>query len=151
VALSLVTDQSSATRPSDPPPFGNVTISEGTAAEPPGSDETLMLSLVNDAALARRDLAVAGGGIDPATADALLSLLTGSATIGLSRTTAGRPLAVAVFDALAANRPVPLGERTGPQSAGRLHLLSRAVPGAEANGDLTDRMIALANGGPACG
>ncbi len=53
---------------------------------------------------------------------------------------------MAVFDALAANRPVPLGEATGPQSAGRLHLLSRPVPGGEAAADLTGRMIALASG-----
>jgi hypothetical protein len=105
-------------------------------------------SLLADAATARRDLAVFRGGIDPATADALLALLTGGPepTIGLSRTAGGRPLAVAVFDALANNRPVLLGELTGPQSGGRLHLLARAVPGGEATADLTGRMIALANG-----
>ena len=118
----------------------------------PPADAATTLSLLADAAAARRDLAVAGGGVDPATADALLALLTAGpdgGPIGLSRTAAGRPLAVAVFDALAANRPVPLGERTGPQSPGRLHLLARAVPGAEATADLTGRMIALANGSAA--
>ena len=123
------------------------------AAQEPAVDPTLTLSLLADAAAARRDLAVARGGVDPATADALLALLVGGPTadgrvVGLSRTAAGRPLAVAVFDALAANRPVPLGEATGPQSAGRgrLHLLSRDVPGDEGRADLTGRMIALASG-----
>ena len=119
------------------------------AASASVSDATLTLSLLADAAAARRDLAVARGGVDPATADLLLALLVdrSSPTLTLSRTTAaGRPLAVAVFDALAANRPVPLGEATGPQGSGRLHLLSRSTPGGDVTGDLTGRMIALASG-----
>ena len=152
VALSLIGEQSPAAPPRDPPSEVVALSSiEEPAAEPLGSvaDSTLMLSLLHDAAAARRDLAVARGGIDPATGDALLDLLTGTPTIGLSRTAGGRTLAAAVFDALSTNRPVPLGERTGPQSAGRLHLLARAVPGAEVSADLTGRMIALANGSTA--
>ncbi len=158
VALSLVDpEQSPAAPPRVPAEPEAVPVGPSPAAEPaavpPGSvaatpfgDPVLTLSLLADAAAARRDLAVARGGLDPATADALLALLSGDATVGLSRTATGRPLAVAVFDALAANRPVPLGEATGPQSAGRLHLLSRPVPGGEAVADLTGRMIALASG-----
>jgi hypothetical protein len=123
-------------------------VERWTFAQSPESAATL--SLLTDAATARRDLAVARGGVDPATADALLALLLASPpagpVIGLSRTAAGRPLAVAVFDALAANRPVPLGEATGVQSPGRLHLLARSVPGGDAPADLTHRMIALASG-----
>ena len=159
VALSLVdADQS----PAAPPRVADVAdvlavvagLAEEPAAEPLGSavgdatplpDPAMTLSLLADAAAARRDLAVARGGVDPATADALLALLSGPA-IRLSRTPTGRPLAVAVFDALATNRPVPLGEVTGPQSPGRLHLLARTVPGGEAACDLTGRMIALASG-----
>ena len=130
------------------PAVDTSTLEVGPATFAPPSDASTMLSLLTDAAAARRDLAVARGGIDPATADALLALLTGgpAPTIGLSRTAGGRPLAVAVFDALAHNRPVPLGEVTGPQAGGRLHVLARAVPGAEATAELTGRMIALANG-----
>ncbi len=146
VALSL---QSPAAPPRDPPCIETAPPAEEPAAEPPTSDAVVMMSLAIDAAAARRDLAIARGGIDPATADALLALLTATPTIGLSRTASGRPLAAAVFDALSTNRPVPLGERTGPQSAGRLHLLARAVPGAEGRTDLTDRMIALASGSAA--
>ena len=118
----------------------------------PAAASVLAMSLLADAAGARRDLAVARGGVDPATADAVLALLlddTAAPAVTLSRAAGGRPLAVAVFDALAANRPVPLGEATGPQSVGgggRLHLLARSVPGAEPPAELTGRMIAWANG-----
>ena len=125
-------------------------VEHWTFGQPSGQPMTL--SLLTDAAVARRDLAVARGGVDPATADALLALLVdpsaAAAPVNLARTAAGRPLAVAVFDALAANRPVPLGESTGPQSVGRLHLLARVAPGTDGGpaGDLTGRMIALASG-----
>ena len=159
VTLSRVQPEPSPAAPPPPPPLPlsppsavdpQVAVVAVAAAEPVGSagDPLLMLSLLTDAATARRDLAVARGGIDPATADALLGLLTGGPdpSIALSRSTGGRPLAVAVFDALANNRPVRLGELTGPQSPGRLQLLARSVPGGEASTDLTGRMIALANG-----
>jgi hypothetical protein len=59
----------------------------------------------------------------------------------LSRTAAGVPIALAVFDALSRNHPVALGETTG------LQVLSRVVPGEDGSmGDLRERMIALASG-----
>ena len=161
VALSRVGDAdgddagpTTVSTSAETPPVETPHVAASPAGPPSAAvADPITLSLLADAAAARRDLAVARGGVDPATADALLAMLTGgpAATIGLSRTAAGRPLAVAVFDALAANRPVPLGEATGPQSVGRLHLLARVAPGAEGPADLTGRMIALANGTAAGG
>ncbi len=112
-----------------------------------------------DAAAARRDLAVAAGGLAPHVAAELFALLVGTGDaaappppIALARTGPagdGPPVAVAVFDLLARNRPVTLGEQTGGQ---RLHALSRLVPvgdgGDEAvfRDDVRQRMIDLANG-----
>jgi hypothetical protein len=59
----------------------------------------------------------------------------------LSRTSSGLPIALAVFDALARNQPVPLGETTGVQ------VLTRNIPGDDGGlDDLRERMIALASG-----
>jgi hypothetical protein len=122
-----------------------------SAFSPAGDARTMdmaMLALV-DAAAAKRDLAVARGAIDPAVADELFALLVRShegainTTMLLSRTAAAPPPALAVFDALCRNRPVPLGEIT------RLQVLARAVPGGEADDEvaqLQQRMIALASG-----
>jgi hypothetical protein len=105
-----------------------------------------MAALV-DAAAAKRDLAVVRGGVDPAVADELFSLLVRSSrgvvnTMTLSRQDGeSAPLALAVFDALARNRPAPLGEVTG------LQVLSRVVPGEDpARAQLQERMIAMASG-----
>jgi hypothetical protein len=109
----------------------------------------LALTAMIDAASAKRDLAVARGAIAPAVADELFALLVQSQagvvnTLCLSRNsmTAAPPLALAVFDALSRNRPVPLGEIT------RLQVLSRIVPGSaeEELAQLQQRMIALASG-----
>lgn len=110
----------------------------------------LALTALVDAASARRDLAVARGGVAPAVADELFALLVRSPggvvnTMMLSRSgnvpTNGAPIALAVFDALARNRPVPIGEITG------LQVLSRVVPGDDpALPRLQQRMIALASG-----
>jgi hypothetical protein len=49
---------------------------------------------------------------------------------------------MAVFDLLARNHPIALGETTG------LQVLSRAIPGDDGSlDDLRQRMIALASGG----
>jgi hypothetical protein len=91
----------------------------------------------------KRDLALSRGGVDPSVAQELFDLLVGSSnTWTLSRTDQGTPIALAVFDALARNRPVALGESTG------LQVLSRTVPGDDGSlDDLRQRMIALASGG----
>ncbi len=85
VALSRVEpEQSPAAPPSVPPPEPPAVGPPRPAAPggptPPAAAgatdaATLTLSLLADAAAARRDLAVARGGVDPATADALLALL----------------------------------------------------------------------------
>jgi hypothetical protein len=91
----------------------------------------------------KRDLALARGGVDAAVAGELFELLVGSGNLlTLSRTGDGVPIALAVFDLLARNQPVVLGESTG------LQVLSRNIPGEDATlGDLRERMIALASGG----
>jgi hypothetical protein len=112
----------------------------------------LAMTALIDAAAAKRDLAVARGGIDPAVAGELFALLVqsrnGSAnTMLLSRASdqgsTSAPIALAIFDVLSRNRPVALGEITRPQ------VLSRAVPGVGADGEMSElqqRMIALASG-----
>jgi hypothetical protein len=91
----------------------------------------------------KRDLALARGGVNAAVAAELFDFLVGSGNLlTLSRTAAGVPIALAVFDALSRNHPVALGESTG------LQVLSRIVPGDDGSpGDLRERMIALASGG----
>jgi hypothetical protein len=90
----------------------------------------------------KRDLALSRGGVTPAVAAELFELLVGSGNLlTLSRTPAGVPIALAVFDALSRNRPPMLGESTG------LQVLSRSVPGDDGSlDDLRQRMIALASG-----
>ena len=119
-------------------------------ARGPEGEMQFALAAMIDAASAKRDLAVAGGAIAPAVADELFALLVKSSagvvnTLCLSRTSpssATPPLALAVFDALSRNQPVPLGEVT------RLQVLSRIVPGSgdEELAQLQQRMIALASG-----
>jgi hypothetical protein len=91
----------------------------------------------------KRDLALSRGALVPAVATELFDLLVGSANLlTLSRTSNGIPIAMAVFDALAKNHPVSLGETTG------LQVLSRSIPGDDGSlDDLRQRMIALASGG----
>jgi hypothetical protein len=90
----------------------------------------------------KRDLALSRGGVNPAVAAELFDLLVSSGNLlTLSRSSNGTPIAMAVFDALARNAPVPLGESTG------LQVLSRVVPGDDGSvDDLRQRMIALASG-----
>jgi hypothetical protein len=111
----------------------------------------LAMTALLDATAAKRDLAVARGGIDPAVAGELFSLLVQPRagapinTMLLSRGPdhpSAAPVALAVFDALSRNRPVQLGEITRPQ------VLSRVVPGLDGNSELSElqqRMIALAS------
>jgi hypothetical protein len=115
----------------------------------------LALGALADAAAAKRDLAVARGGIAPAVADELFAMLVRSADgalniMALSRSPfsslaggqacVAAPLALAVFDALSRNQPVPLGEAT------QLQVLSRRIPGEDDERiELRDRMIALAS------
>jgi hypothetical protein len=100
-----------------------------------------------EAARAKRDLAVARGAITPAVADRLFARLVQSAdgrvnTVTLSRQAEGeRILALAIFDDLAENRPVPMGEMSGLQTLARILPESTAV-----DAQLQQRMIAMANG-----
>jgi hypothetical protein len=109
-------------------------------------DMNLALSALEQVAIAKRDLALSRGGVDSATAAELFNLLVkpidGSTNLlMLSRTATGLPIALAVFDALARNRPVPFGETTGVQ------VLTRNVPGEDGSlAELRERMIALASG-----
>jgi hypothetical protein len=91
----------------------------------------------------KRDLALSQGGVNPSVAAELFDLLVGSGNLmTLSRKSDGTPIAMAVFDLLARNHPVALGETTG------LQVLSRTIPGDDGSlDDLRQRMIALASGG----
>jgi hypothetical protein len=116
------------------------------AASPVGNtsvgslDLSVALNALEQVAIAKRDLALSRGAITPAVANEIFDLLAKPANLlMLSRTSAGLPLALAVFDALAKNVPVPLGEMTGVQ------VLSRTVPGEEGD-ELRERMIAMASG-----
>jgi hypothetical protein len=100
----------------------------------------LAINALSDAVVAKRDLAVARGGVDPSVANELFALLAHDELL-LSRSQNNAPIALAVFDALARNRPVPLGEVT------QLQVLSRLVPGLDPElANLQQRMIALASG-----
>ena len=119
----------------------------GKIAEPAAAGNVeleLAMNALAEAAAAKRDLAVARGGIDPSVAQELFALLVGprdGAAMWLSRVGGGAPIALAVFDALARNRPVPLGEVTS------LQVLSRVIPGMDPElATLQERMIALASG-----
>jgi hypothetical protein len=116
------------------------------AARPGGPvmlDVGMALQALEQVAIAKRDLALSRGGVDPAVAEELFNLLARPTNLlMLSRTPSGLPIALAVFDALARNRSVPLGEMTGVQ------VLTRNIPGDDgALDDLRERMIALASGG----
>jgi hypothetical protein len=104
-----------------------------------------------DAVRTKRDLCITRGALTPAVADALLARLIpsgDSAVINLSRQ-GGLPetLALSVFTALAENRPIVPGQRTGAQPPG-LTPLARAVPGEAqpAGPPLYEKMAAMANG-----
>jgi hypothetical protein len=87
----------------------------------------------------KRDQAIARGGVDPASALRVFNLLMSKpATMTFSRGESPATIAGAIFDALAANKPVAIGEATGLQA------LSRLVPGDDRS-DLQKAMIALAN------
>jgi hypothetical protein len=101
------------------------------------------MNALSDALVAKRDLAVARGGVDPSVASELFALLSHNELL-LSRSQSMAPIALAVFDALARNRPVPLGEVTS------LQVLSRLIPGVDPElATLQERMIALASGAAA--
>jgi hypothetical protein len=130
------------------------------AAEPPAGQADLSLAdpadsqvrqALLDAVRTKRDLCITRGALTPAVADALLARLipqSDSAVIGLSRHD-GLPetLALSVFTALADNRPILPGQRTGAQPSG-LTALPRAVPGEAppAGPPLYEKMAAMANG-----
>jgi hypothetical protein len=114
------------------------------AIEPPKgvvTEPDVATEAVRQVVMMKRDLAVARGGVDPASAGRLFDLLMNRpAAMTFSRTDPAGSVAAAVFDALAANRPVPVGEVTG------LQVLSRLVPGDDRS-VLQKQMIALASNG----
>ena len=123
-----------------------VELSQGLPAEPdcpvgkPKVDLNQAYRLVVEM---KRDLALSRGGVDASVATELFDLLVASGNLlTLSRKSDGIPIAMAVFDLLARNHPVALGETTG------LQVLSRNIPGDDGSlDDLRQRMIALASGG----
>ena len=161
LTLSLATDVSESP-PGLPPPavIAEPEVAQappiqppipGAAAQAPIDSPAidLALSALADAAAAKRDLAIAHGGIAPAVADELFALLVRSPAGALNVMTLSRgagspstaaPLALAIFDALSRNQPVALGESTG------LQVLARLVPGEDdERAELQERMIALAS------
>jgi hypothetical protein len=93
-------------------------------------------------------MAVARGGVAPAIADELFALLVRGTdgalnVMTLSHASAAAsmtPLALAVFDALARNHTVSLGQVT------ELQVLSRLIPGQDdEQAELRQRMINLAS------
>jgi hypothetical protein len=99
-----------------------------------------------EAVRVKRDLCVSRGALTPAVADVLLARLApGDQLIGLSRVDgADATLALSIFSALAENRPIPIGERTGSQA----RALPRAVPGEDRpqTPPLYEKMAAMADG-----
>jgi len=98
-----------------------------------------------DAVKAKRDLCVSRGALTPAVADTLMARLApANEVIGLSRRESDATLALSIFSALAENKPISLGERTGSQA----RALMRAVPGeAQPPGaPLYEKMAAIADG-----
>jgi hypothetical protein len=101
-----------------------------------------------DAVKSKRDLCVSRGALTPAVADALLSrLVPKEGLIALSHNSAessAATLALSIFSALADNKPVAGGERTGSQA----RALTRNVPGeSQPSGPpLYEKMAAMANG-----
>jgi hypothetical protein len=100
---------------------------------------------------AKKQMAVARGAVTPAVADRLFAALVKSPAgrvnpLCLSRSAnlfGDVALGLFVFDALADNTPVPLGESSGVQ------LLARSIaddPTEQRRQKLTERMIQLANG-----
>jgi len=104
-----------------------------------------------EAVKTKRDLCVSRGALTPAVADALMEHLTSdNSVIALARSddgAANATLALSIFTALADNRPVAVGERTGSQSRA-LHALPRGVPGQAPSQEppLYQRMAAMADG-----
>ena len=128
------------------------TLSLRAGGETPPMDPSVREALL-EAVKAKRDLCVSRGALSPAVADVLLARLAGrpaaGGTVRLSRAQDDVPPAVAlsVFGVLADNRPVPPGERTGPQSR-VLHPVPRTTPGEEkpAGTPLYEKMAAMASG-----
>ncbi len=142
-----VTEEDTTTLASTQEPSSLSAIHPSTIHVP--ANLALDMTLLTEAAAARRDLAIARGGVDPAVANELFTLLLRHAGNLHTLTRAGAehqpitpPLALAIFDMLSRNRPVPLGELTAIQ------VLSRLIPGEDpsARTHLQERMIALANG-----
>ena len=151
VTLSLRLPDEPAVASSAPKVDEPATEPEPAAAPAvPIIDTSFALSILVEAVAARRDAAVAAGAITPAVAGELFRLLARTdagqvQTMCLSRqpgdgSASSSPLALAVFDAVARNRPVVLGEATGVQ------VLSRAIPGSADMTDLQRRMIEMASG-----
>lgn len=125
-----------------------------TQAKPPL--EQAVLDALFDAIKTKRDLCVSRGALTPAVADSVLAALMpraqGGGIIGLSReaNVPNEPdakLALSVFSALADNRPVASGQRTGSQSRG-LVPVARDIPGEPGlqGPPLYEKMAAMANG-----
>jgi hypothetical protein len=137
VELSLVAVKKCVAQAASP-------VVQTPAVPEPLAGQLNVVSALSQIISMKRDLALARGGVDAAVAQEIFDLLApASDAVHLSRTTSdGVPIALAVFDALARNRPVVLGESTG------LQVLSRSIPGEDgALADLRERMIALASGG----
>ncbi len=145
IVLSLACESKPA---ADIPPQPPVAQPAAPAISPsqPAVELQMAMGALADAAAAKRDLAVARGGVDPAVADELFALLVRASdgalnTLMLSRHGGQGPVALMVFDILARNQPTAMGEATAIQ------ILSRPVPGEDADRLLLqERMIALANG-----
>ncbi len=120
----------------------------GDSPKPTSMPELNLSSVLSQVIAMKRDLALSRGGVDAAVAKEIFDLLVqpgqggdGGGAMHLSRGDGGASIAMAVFDALARNRPALLGESTG------LQVLSRSVPGEDGSlGDLREKMIALASG-----
>jgi hypothetical protein len=98
-----------------------------------------------DAVKAKRDLCVSRGALTPAVADVVMARLApANEVIGLSQRESDATLALSIFTALADNKPVSLGERTGSQA----RALTRSVPGETQppGAPLYEKMAAIADG-----
>jgi hypothetical protein len=109
-----------------------------------GEAQDALVAAIN----AKRQLAIARGAVTPAVADRLFAALVrppgGKVNpIGLSRSANALgdvALGLAVFDALADNMPMPLGQASGVQVLGR-----GGDPAGDDRSRLTQRMINIAN------
>ncbi|MGD1275675.1 MAG: hypothetical protein ABR964_00455 [Tepidisphaeraceae bacterium] len=109
-------------------------IAELSARLPPALSDEAQQAMV-EAAIAKFDAAVAGGGLSPAARDRLVATLVknenGSANVlalsRLSNPQGDRCLALSIAEILLDNRPINTGEKTGLQS------MARVAPGEESS------------------